>query len=203
MSRPSTKIPRSCAVCGSPFTVVPSKSRVVTCSRRCGGLLRQSRRPLEQRFWLHVLKTGQCWLWTGVKTPQGYGMIRRPGDRRSTLASHISYEMHYGPIPDDTWVLHRCDNPPCVRPDHLFLGNRMDNVRDMWEKGRAHTVINTGHQLSAGERNGHARLTATQAREIRERHSNEDTTPRELASTYGIAVRTIYAVLKGETWRDV
>ena len=92
--------------------------------------------PLEQRFWERVRKSDGCWLWTGRHRPDGYGQLLT-AERRVVYAHRLAYEIHHGPIPDGMFVCHHCDNTPCVRPDHLFLGTHADNMRDMREKGRA------------------------------------------------------------------
>lgn len=79
----------------------------------------------------------QCWEWTGATDPNGYG--RLAWNDRLWLAHRVSYTQHVGPIPDGISVCHRCDNPPCCNPAHLFLGTHADNVRDMWAKGRGKT----------------------------------------------------------------
>jgi hypothetical protein len=99
-------------------------------------------RPLEDRFWEKVDKSGDCWLWTGARDQHGYGSLsvaHEGRERRRSVpvkASRVSWQIHNGPIPAGMWVLHRCDNPPCVRPDHLFLGTQLDNMRDASAKGR-------------------------------------------------------------------
>jgi hypothetical protein len=86
--------------------------------------------PLYAGFWDRVEKTDNCWLWRGPRKPGGYGSVR------GTNAQRIAWQLAVGPIPDGLWVLHRCDNPPCVNPAHLFLGTVVDNNRDMKAKGR-------------------------------------------------------------------
>ena len=97
------------------------------------------RPTIEQRFWARVQKSGGCWEWTGPKGNQ-YGHCRmavRDGKRSRGVQVHrISYELNVGPIPAGLCVCHHCDNPRCVRPDHLFLGTPLDNARDMIAKGR-------------------------------------------------------------------
>lgn len=96
--------------------------------------------PLRVRFWKFVAKSTSengCWEWAGKKTHDHYGQIRPGGKKSSHVMAHrVSWELHFGSIPADMLVCHRCDNPPCVRPDHLFLGTHQDNVLDAIEKGR-------------------------------------------------------------------
>lgn len=97
--------------------------------------------PLVVRFWRAVIKTDDCWLWTACRQNFG-GKIRRPGygkigEGSCVLYAHrVSWELHYGLIPEGKDVLHKCDNPGCVRPDHLFLGDQASNMLDAWVKGR-------------------------------------------------------------------
>ena len=100
------------------------------------------RKTLEERFWEKVEKTEGCWLWTAnaTKDREGnrrYGLIGAGRRGEGTLYAHrVSWEIHNGPVPQDMYVLHRCDNPCCVNPLHLFLGAQVDNMQDMTMKGR-------------------------------------------------------------------
>lgn len=89
-------------------------------------------------FWARTDRSGECWVWTGQtigKPGFAYGIVTRQQQR--TLAHRMAYELTHGPIPEGLFVCHHCDNPPCIRPDHLFLGTHADNMRDMAAKGRA------------------------------------------------------------------
>lgn len=88
----------------------------------------------ERFFEKIVVGIGGCWTWVGALTRGNYGMIRAMGEQR---AHRVSFRIHYGPIPEGTHVLHRCDNRQCVNPEHLFLGTHSDNMIDMWSKGRS------------------------------------------------------------------
>jgi len=88
------------------------------------------------RFWAKVAKSDGCWLWTGARASNGYGSFRFADRPCATAAHRAAWELACGPIPHGMHVLHRCDNPPCVNPAHLFLGTHLENVRDREAKGR-------------------------------------------------------------------
>ena len=94
---------------------------------------------IRERFFSKVRKTETCWIWIGHRLKKGYGLISRGRRGETPFQAHrLSYELHIGEIPDGKCVLHTCDNPSCVNPEHLFLGTEKDNTSDMMEKERGH-----------------------------------------------------------------
>lgn len=152
------------------------------------------RKPANVRFWKHVRVTPTCWLWTGTRSKAtGYGKFN---NGVTIVSAHrFAYEAANGPT--QQWVLHRCDNPPCVRPSHLFAGTAKDNMRDMDAKGRR---VNA--QLR-GDAHGRARLTRACVIEARARWQagGADASVRGLARVYGVSCATMHAALVGKTWK--
>lgn len=98
-----------------------------------------------ERFWAKVDKSNGCWLWRAARNRGGYGIFEN--GRRTLYAHRYALELNGTPVPDGLFALHRCDNPPCVRPDHLFVGSLADNVADMVQKGRQARVALTPDRL--------------------------------------------------------
>ncbi len=122
-----------CPVCKKIHYALPheiARGERVNCSRTCA-----KTKSIDEKFWQKVDKTNSCWLWKGGKDIYGYGRLRVPG--HNLLAHRISYELHHGPIPKEMLILHKCDNPPCVNPAHLFLGTQETNNKDAKSKGRS------------------------------------------------------------------
>lgn len=99
----------------------------------------------EIRFWRHVDKRGDCWLWTGYRNEKGYGHFVPVSGRSPVKAQRFAYQLAKGLIPPGLCVCHRCDTPACVRVEHLFLGTIADNNRDMIAKGRHRAVPRHSH----------------------------------------------------------
>lgn len=175
-----------CASCGASMAVRSAyyarRNQHHYCSRPCMVLGR--RKSIAERFDALVVRHpgNVCWEWRGRAYRFGYGRLKING--RMLSAHRVSYVLTYGPIPDGLYVLHRCDNPPCTNPAHLWLGTHTDNVRDSVAKDR-----------SAG-----ARLTAAQVREIRAAWAVGGTTKAALGRAYGVNYRTVADILSGDTW---
>jgi Pectobacterium phage endonuclease len=150
-------------------------------------------------FWSHVVRsdTSDCWLWGGLSNHSGYGMFFTLQSRhihlRDQLAHRFSFRLHVGDIPVGMCVCHRCDNPPCVNPAHLFLGTKADNASDMTAKNRQ----------ARGERITRAKLTTEQVIEIRSRYVRGVVTITTLAREYGVSHENIGQVIRRQTWKHV
>jgi hypothetical protein len=165
----------------------------------------------EADFWARVDRSGgpdACWPWTASCQRVGlaYGLFNwRDKTRR---AHRLAYAFVHGPIPDGLCVLHRCDNPPCCNPAHLFLGTHADNNRDMIAKGRAkfwpgaHGGTNPPPAPRFGEANSTSKLTEAAVREIRAANDAGESA-RGIARRLGVAATTVRDVLSGKNWRHV
>lgn len=105
------------------------------CRPLLGLVPRRAEQPALERFLALASTDGTCWEWMGRRDKDGYGSFRM-SPSETDLAHRASWRLHRGPIPEGLFVLHRCDNPPCVNPEHLFLGTQADNVHDMYAKQR-------------------------------------------------------------------
>lgn len=156
---------------------------------------RLSPERLVERFWAKVDQGADgCWEWRGVRQRNGYGQLSVAG--RNALAHRVAWELSNGPIPAGLWVLHKCDNRPCVRPDHLYLGTVHENQRDTYQR---HPTL-AQKLMSAhpkGEAHPSAKLDAETVKYIRT--SNQSL--RELSRQLGLAYSTIREARIGKTWR--
>jgi predicted DNA-binding protein (UPF0251 family) len=172
------------------------------------------------RFWSKVRKTDGCWFWQASVTEKGYPVFHAPPIRR---AHRFSWMLHFGPITQGAHVLHSCDTPRCVRPDHLFLGSNDDNVADKMRKGRhwsgkgdrhgmhlhperaARGVKNGAYthpeRRPSGERHGCAKIASPQVEEIRQLYAARLLNQYELARKFGISQRQVWRIVHGKSWR--
>lgn len=149
-------------------------------------------KPLYKRFWDKVDKSGDCWKWTAGTCAAGYGRIGYEG--RNVKAHRVSYAMHNGSIPKGLHVLHHCDNPRCVNPDHLYAGTDLDNSNDKHRRGRANVPI--------GERNSNSRLSEQDVVLIREL-ADIGTKRKALAWLFDVNKSCIDRVVTRKTWKHV
>ena len=133
-----------------------------------------------------------CWLWTAATNKCNYGLFRF--GNRMIGAHRFSYLLHKGEIPQNMCVLHTCDVPQCVNPDHLFLGTHDENMKDMAKKGRASTVAKT-----KGITHGMCKLTENQIVEIR----NDSRKLREIAKDYNISTQQISRIRNNKLWKHI
>lgn len=147
---------------------------------------------LVERFNLYVVKhEGACWDWESFKDPNGYGRLNVNG--RPQLAHRISYQIHFGTIPKGKAVCHKCDNPTCTNPDHLFLGTQADNVADMHWKNRARKrgMKGTEHHM--------AKMSEDTVRAIR----SSDASDSQLAEQYKVSRATIHSIRTRRSWKHI
>jgi hypothetical protein len=179
------------------FGPIPARQRVIqSCSNpSCCNPKHLWVATAEARFWRKVDVRGpdECWEWTGSRLPFGYGQIVARYGHPSIKTHRFAYELANGPIPDGLKVLHRCDNPPCCNPAHLFLGTLLDNRRDCLAKGRE----------ARGECHPHSRLRESDVRRMRQQCKDEHQTARQLAEKYGVSKSTVSKVLSRRSWKHI
>lgn len=187
-----------CERCGKPTP----HANAIYCSNECSYASRTG--DPSERFWPRVQRTEGCWFWTGYINAYGYG--RFSIRRRTYMAHRVSYELTYGAIPDGLDVCHHCDNRPCVRPDHLFVGTRADNLNDMYQKGRRsigsrHSAALIG-RVPRGEGHYRHKITEEQVRIIKS-ESAAGVTRAALARRFNITRTAVIKVVRGTRWKHI
>lgn len=168
------KIIKNCSICHSPFGATCGVAKF--CSDDC-------------QFLANVEKTDACWLWKGALDKDGYGSAKLRG-RRAEKAHRLSYRLRHGDTPRDMHVCHSCDNPRCVNPDHLFLGDAKANKADCVSKGR---------HIKGTDLYWKAKLTPEQVRAIR-----ADQRPsRAVAHEYGVSDVNVQLIRKRAIWKHI
>lgn len=148
----------------------------------------------------HMPHLGPCWVWTGSDDGRGYGSIRAAGRGSPLLKAHrVSWELHRGDVPSKLLVLHQCDHPPCVNPDHLFLGTLSDNTQDALSKGRLVQQF-APERLPHGERHVDAKLSLLKVDAIRCLRS-AGWTQTAIAKLFDVSQAAVWYVLHGRTWK--
>lgn len=143
------------------------------------------RKPFSQ-YYVVDASTG-CWNWSRHVTIDGYGLTTLAG--KTIRATRLVWMIHRGTIPDGLWILHACDNPKCVNPDHLFAGTPTNNMRDCAAKGRA----------GVGIKHASAKLSPSKVTEIRALLGSLSL--RSLGKRFGVNESTIRQIRDGETWK--
>lgn len=148
---------------------------------------------LAEKISTKVAKDGDCLIWQGQKDKRGYGRLRLDG--RLQKAHRLAFELQNGPIADGMVILHSCDRPSCVNPNHLSAGTQLDNILDMHSKGRGNPPT--------GSRNAKTKLTSQQVAEARSRYipGKYGHGAHVLAKQYGISKPAMQAILSGKTHR--
>lgn len=153
------------------------------------------KKPVVDRFWARVDKTSSpsgCWVWTGCHNMKGYGVFSSFGNFSSGVMCHrISWTLVKGEIENGLCVLHRCDNPSCVNPDHLFLGTKLDNNKDAVDKLR--------HQF--GQYHYNSKFSHELVLKLREYHKTTGVGYRQLARRFNVSTSTMRDLLSGKTYR--
>ena len=189
---PKTLVDRSCEKCGGPFKAWECKIRIGSgkyCSHKCS--TDASKVPVEERLWSMVHKTDKCWLWTGSKDKHGYGRISY--NRKPILVHRLVLILDGANIVPSDFVCHKCDNPSCVNPDHLFIGSAKDNSQDMKKKGRS----------CRGERQGQSKLTENIVKDIRSKYAEGKVTQKKLADEHGIHQVTVSEIITRKIWQHI
>lgn len=151
----------------------------------------------EERFRSKIDKGPGCWEWQAGRDDKDYGRFCLDG--KSVLAHRLSYELDVEPIPEDLCVLHRCDNPGCVNPEHLFLGTQQDNIQDMIDKGRK---VWRKPPTTRGEDSPVAKLVESQVHEIRSLFA-EGWGRKDIGDAYGIAEPSVTRIGTRKSWAHV
>lgn len=134
-----------------------------------------------------------CWLWTAAMSSDGYGALRVRG--KQTKTSRVSYELYRGKIPKGLFVLHKCDTPACVNPDHLFLGTQRDNMHDRRNKGRGN--------LPKGSKHHAAKFTEEDILRIRQLYATGEFTQQGIADLYSTTNQTINKIILMKRWGHI
>lgn len=170
----------------------------------------------EARFWSKVNKDGPtmphmetpCWLWTAGKDGKGYGAFKVAG--KQLIAHRVSWMITHGLIPGGLYACHRCDNPTCCNPDHLFLGTAGDNAKDRASKGRNNSPSGTNHgthlhpeRVPRGEVHGSAKLTEANVIYILARYAAGGISQSRLAAQFGVTQSLIYCITRRKAWKHL
>ena len=134
-----------------------------------------------------------CWEFDGPRNQDGYGRVRYLG--RKTMVHRLAHEAWVGPIPDGLFIRHKCDNPPCVNPEHLETGTNAQNVQDKMDRGRFTPKVGSVHGMS--------KLTESDVLAIRAEYAAGGITHKQLGIRYGVCEASVQHITKRRTWRHI
>lgn len=195
-------VDRTCETCGAAFRAYLSTLKKTGAGRFCSmACRRETPQTLFERYVTRADDPDACWGWTGATDGKGYGRQYSYRLKHGAPAPRISWEIHVGPIPAGMYICHRCDNPICTNPRHLFLGTHADNMRDMHRKGRYPKTKPSPH-ARRGSASPSAKLTEDDVRAIRVRFF-DGATMTAIAREYRVDRQTIASILYHKTWRHV
>ena len=141
----------------------------------------------------YTVKNKDCLEWIYGRACFGYGIVQSEG--RSQVAHRVSYKKYVGKIGKGLFVLHRCDNPPCINPKHLFLGTNMDNMQDKMRKGRLRVLFGENHPM--------AKVKNVDIIKMRKDYANAKFTLEELARIYKLSPLTVRDIIKRKRWKHL
>ena len=157
-------------------------------------------KTIQERFWAKVLKTETCWIWVGSRSAKGYGQISRTRKEGPIQAHRVALEWKLGrPIREGMFSLHHCDNPPCVRDEHLYEGTAAQNSEDMVTRERS-TKGRPAVTVLRGEEASSTKLTEQEVLTIRQLYIPWQYGHRKLAKRFGVTDDTIAAIVSRRTW---
>ncbi len=191
---PEPRVPVICRQCDREFLAKRSeimRGNALVCSRRCRDDSKRKTFSADD-FWSKVVKIENgCWTWNGLHDSNGYGLVNVDGVK--TRCHRVAFTLTNGPVEKGKYVCHRCDNPGCCRPDHLFAGTALDNSRDCAEKGRN----------CRGEKNWAARLKEDDIRQIRRLYGGGGYLQREVGVLFGISQMHVYKIVHHKIWKHI
>jgi hypothetical protein len=180
----------TCSWCGSTYSRRNDRPGQF-CSRVCKESA--EKQANIDSFWLRCSDADEngCREWLGTRNKSGYGKVMI--NRRDMRTHRVAWELTYGPIPDDMFVCHQCDNPPCCEPTHLFLGTPADNIHDRDQKGRQRRGANVNT----------AKLTPDDVRKMRRFYETGAFSKAELGRLFGVSKHAAMAVINRRSWKHV